>query len=178
MNSRVAAFSPVGKRRAWLGLTLLLPAMVTEVARTTGASLPYLPYIGPPPLRFQEARPPPELSVRPPTGDPPKAGEKSSSTSNRAPGPPPIAVAAPPAAPAVKVKSEVTSAEKSLDRPVIPEGPPPLLPDDAGAKVRPEDFLPFFQFPGANNPKPKPATVPAPPSPGVLPPSSATYQVK
>lgn len=31
--------------------------------------------------------------------------------------------------------------------PPSPTGPAPLLPDDAGRKVRPEDFLPFFQFP-------------------------------
>jgi hypothetical protein len=156
--------------------------MVTEVAPTTGASLPYLRYIGSPPLRFQEARPPPEISVRPlPVAALPKSGEKTTSTLN--PSAPlsskVAAVAAPAAGPAVSVGKStgtVTVAGKSLDRPVRPAGPDPLLPDDAGSKVRPEDFLPFFQFPGARNLEPKTAAVPAPPSPGILPPSSATYQ--
>ena len=179
MNSSVTASSLSGKRRAWLGLSLLLPAMVTEVAPTTGASLPYLRYIGPPPLRFEQARPPPEISARPPPGPAPKTSEKTTSTLNRAPDPVKALVAAPVAAAEHAGKAEAISAGKSSARPdVIPAGPAPLLPDEAGAKVRPEDFLPFFQFPGAHNPESKTGTVPAPPSPGVLPPSSATYQLK
>jgi hypothetical protein len=156
--------------------------MVTDVARTTGASLPYLHYIGSPPLRFQEARPPPEIAVRPLlAAEQSKSGEKSTSTLNpTAPLSTKVAaVAAPAAGPAVtagKSTGTVTVAGKPLDRPAKPAGPDPLLPDDAGSKVRPEDFLPFFQFPGGRNPEPKTAAVPAPPSPGIQPPSSATYQ--
>jgi len=182
MNSRVTASPLSGRRRAWLGLTLLLPAVATEVAPTTGASLPYLRYIGPPPLRFQVARPPPEITVRPlAAAGPPKSSEKASSTLNPSAPLPSKATAgsASLAGSAVSVGKStgtVTVAGKSLDRPVKPVGPDPLLPDDAGPKVRPEDFLPFFQFPGARNAEPKTAAAPAPPSPGVQPPSSATYQ--
>lgn len=55
----------------------------------------------------------------------------------------------------------------------------PILPDDARPTVRPEDFLPYFQYPGSGSKSggviiinPVPAT---PPAPGTLPPSSATY---
>jgi hypothetical protein len=45
------------------------------------------------------------------------------------------------------------------------------LPDDTRPKVRAEDFLPFFQFPGT-----APAEVaPPPPPPASLPLSTATY---
>lgn len=42
-----------------------------------------------------------------------------------------------------------------------------ILPDDTPRDVGAEDVLPYFQFPG---------TVPTPPSPATLPPSSATYR--
>lgn len=44
-------------------------------------------------------------------------------------------------------------------------GPSAILPDDTRTQIRAEDFLPFFQAPGA-----RPAA-----APGTLPPSSATY---
>jgi hypothetical protein len=56
------------------------------------------------------------------------------------------------------------------------EGEPPLiLPDDMRRDVRPEDLLPFFQYPrngGAANG----VSVPAQPAVPTLPPSSATYR--
>lgn len=52
----------------------------------------------------------------------------------------------------------------------------PILPDDTRPKVRAEDFLPFFQPPGAN-PNPNDVTVAPPPAePGTPTPSSATYR--
>jgi hypothetical protein len=69
--------------------------------------------------------------------------------------------------------------------PAIPAPPPSpsvpaIPPDDAAKKVRPEDFLPYFQFPGA---EPRPSDVNAADSapsaqsaPKTIPPSSATYQ--
>jgi hypothetical protein len=156
--------------------------VATDVPRTTGASLPYLRFIGSPPLRFQEARPPPEISARPLlAAEQSKSGEKSTSTLNpTAPHSPKViagaALAAGSTATGGKSTGTATAAGKPLDRSAKPAGPDPLLPDDAGSNVRPEDFLPFFQFPGARNPEPKTAAVPAPPSPGTLPPSSAIYQ--
>ena len=57
--------------------------------------------------------------------------------------------------------------------------PAPILPDDIRPRIRPDDFLPFFQVPGsASRPGDVILTVPAPASagqPAPLPPSSATY---
>ena len=56
-------------------------------------------------------------------------------------------------------------------------GPAAILPDDGDPRVRPEDFLPFFQFPGGR-PGQSETTVaqpPTAPAPGQIPPSSATY---
>ncbi|WP_415908155.1 hypothetical protein [Oleiharenicola sp. Vm1] len=61
-------------------------------------------------------------------------------------------------------------------------GKPPatILPDDTRPKVRAEDFLPFFQFPGsapANGDVTVVAPVPnAAPGAAPLPASSATYR--
>jgi hypothetical protein len=55
--------------------------------------------------------------------------------------------------------------------------PPPVLPDDVGPKARPEDFLPFFQFPGTGAHGGDTVAAPAAPAtPGQLPPSTATYE--
>jgi len=64
--------------------------------------------------------------------------------------------------------------------PTIPttnKSAPAILPDDTRPSTRPEDFLPFFKFPGTGDVTvPSPATIPSPPTPGQLPASSATYQ--
>lgn len=189
MNQCVSAPSPAGKRRVWLFLSLLLPAMVTEVAQSTappmkgaedaiplagrGESHPYLRFVGPPPLRFQEALPPPDLTVRPPAGGPPKVSVKTGPDLVQTPIPEGHA-AAPVAVTGSAGKPEAAAAGSTPVKPPIPKGPPPLLPDDAGARVRPEDFLPFFQFPGGKAADVR--NVPVPPAPGMLPPSSASYQ--
>jgi hypothetical protein len=64
---------------------------------------------------------------------------------------------------------------------VVPgKTPPPILPDDTRPKVRAEDFLPFFQFPGsasANGDVTVVAPVPSSaPTAAPLPASSATYR--
>lgn len=51
-----------------------------------------------------------------------------------------------------------------------------ILPDDTRPSTRPEDFLPFFQFPSGDVTVVVPATVHQSPAPGQLPVSSATYQ--
>jgi hypothetical protein len=147
----------------------------TAETRGVFLSRPYLAAINPPGLRFSEALPPPDLSVRPPAGAPPAPAAVAE----------PVAVAAaalPPAA------ARPPLAAESRPPPAAPAGPasvpatptPPILPDDTRAKVRPEDFLPFFQFP-ANAAQADGVTVVAPatltpPTPGTQPPSSATYR--
>ena len=176
MNQRVKSPLPAITRRAWLCLPLLLPALAIEVAQSTAppargnegawrfatseATGPYLPFVGAPPLRFQETAPPPEESVRPPAGASSLPGGKAKTEIVRQP------VTVPPAAnlhlaavPTAKREENQISPEVSAG----PPGPPPILPDDAERKVRPEDFLPFFQFPGS------------PPVSGRPPPSTATY---
>jgi hypothetical protein len=79
-----------------------------------------------------------------------------------APQPPPAAPTAPTPEP-----SPVAAPDKPA---------PAILPDDTKPQVHAEDFLPYFQFPGAHA-NPNDVTVaPAPPVPGLQPPSSATYR--
>ncbi len=58
--------------------------------------------------------------------------------------------------------------------------PPPILPDDTRPKVRAEDFLPFFQFPGSAAAGDVTVVVPTTPggvpAPATQPRSSATYR--
>jgi hypothetical protein len=49
--------------------------------------------------------------------------------------------------------------------------PTSILPDETKQRVRPEDFLPFFQFPGGQS-------APGANAPGTIPPSSATYKMQ
>ncbi len=62
-----------------------------------------------------------------------------------------------------------------------PKAPPAaILPDDTRPSVRPEDFLPYFQVPGATTSAGEvnvimPANAFTPPAAAPLPPSSATY---
>ncbi len=52
-----------------------------------------------------------------------------------------------------------------------------ILPDDTRPATRPEDFLPFFKFPGSGDVTVVvPASITQPPTPGQMPASSATYQ--
>jgi hypothetical protein len=176
-------------------MALLLPALALEVAQTTappvlamdgylprqqtGQPLPYLCVVGPPPLRFQEALPPPDLASRPPAGAPPRpVGKTQPEVSHGQALDLPIGVAT--TAPAGVEKRGIGPSEKSLSTTVTTAGPPSTLPDDAHPKVRPEDFLPFFQFPGSgangSNGVAAPAAPPEPPKPGTLPPSTATYE--
>lgn len=142
----------------------------TAETRVAFLSRPYLAAIDPPGLRFAEALPPPDLSVHPPAGAPPHPPAASE---------PVVAVALPPSAPN---PAPVVSGPPPAARPAPAAAttPPPILPDETRAKVRPEDFLPFFQFPGnANQADGVTVAVPAtltPPAPGNQPPSSATYR--
>lgn len=154
---------------------LFAPTFAAETGLVT-LSRPYLAVIGPPELRFAEALPPPDLSVLPPAGAPPQpVGTPEPAVSSVTP---PEAVASTPAV-ADQPVSAATPAKTDSAAPAAPL-PPPILPDDTRAKVKPEDFLPFFQFPAnAAHPGDVTVTVPAtltPPAPGSQPPSSATYR--
>ena len=195
MNQRVAAPLLVPQRKAtWAYLSLLLPALATDVAQTTALPArgdvnafpfvpfeeirPYLAAVGAPPLRFEAAAPPPDVSVRPPPAGPPapRAKEEKAEAERISS----VAIAPPGPAPKGPVATKGKPEESAAKITTIVAGPPPppaILPDDAGKKVRPEDFLPFFQFPGASAAGDDRMTVPsAPRTPGQLPPSSATYQ--
>ncbi len=177
MNSRAQPPLAAGTRRAsvrlllWLAPTVAIsaPSMAPELP-VAAMSRPYLAIVGAPALRFAEKiSSPPELSATPPAGAPPQPGIKpDQSTPSNGPG-------------ATKADPTIASATKNSPETILAIGetqqssgnpPVPILPDDVRPKVRPEDFLPFFQFPGAyheiNN-------VPVPPAPGQIP-SSATYR--
>lgn len=196
MNHREPPHLAAATRRALHCLSLLLlPTLVPTGADAlprghlpqegTGSQraakpAPYLPIVGASPLRFQEATPPPDLVTRPPAAAPPRPAltptENSVAIDNAAAAhsisnPPPDAEAssasvAKPTAPA----RETAGSAKT---------PPAILPDDSRPAVRPEDFLPYFQIPGAaRNPGDVTLLVPAAsaaPAPAPLPPSSATY---
>lgn len=143
-------------------------------------SRPYLAVIGPSAIRFAQAVPPPDLSVLPPAGAPPQPVAPPdpvlSAVTPSGTGAPAAAQATPP--PAVPTRPE--SAAPARPGPPSSNAIPSILPDDTRAKVRPEDFLPYFQFPAtAAQPGDVTVAVPAtltPPAPGSQPPSSATYR--
>ena len=173
-------------------LTLvLLPALVAEGGQTgstyrdpAGAppesspespypySSPYLAVVGPPPMRFREPPAPPSFELEPvaagpaqleeniPASPPPAAGGRLDSSQPMA------------ASPKSPIRSPSSSAP--ANRPEEGE-PSSILPDDMRREVRPEDLLPYFQYPrngGAVIGVPG-AAQPAQPA---LPPSSATYR--
>lgn len=198
MNHREPPHVPVGVRRALHCLSLLLlPALTTEnqFAATRQRApvrsmdelqemepVPYLPYSGAPPLRFQKLAPPPDLVTHPPAGAPPRpsaANEVELATVKAAVSITNSSAARDGADPKSADPKAATPAPEA--KPVKPT-PAPILPDDTRAPVRPEDFLPFFQLPGAATQNGDVTlVVPAArgaPAPAPLPPSSATYTQK
>ena len=182
-----------GLRWGRLLLALLLPPLVTGISQysvppithTLGADYPppeedartYLHVVGPPPLRFEELEvvPQKDVSTRPPPGAPP----------------PPPAIEKQPGHNSIMdvllapgwtgmddhpSKSEMKKAKSSST--AAKAGAPAILPDEGTSRVHPEDFLPFFQFPGSarNGGADSNSGVPTPAVPGQLPASSATYQ--
>lgn len=189
MNHSIPPHAPSGLRGAghWLFL-LLLATLVTEGSegrtrpRSAGSSRDaldpsfYLPAIGACPLRFAAEPPPPDLSLR----QSPAAGPKNPdpTVADFTPAePPPEATARETEQPgAVPVAQSET---KPSDAAPAKPAPSPVLRDELRPRIRPDDFLPFFQVPGTSNGRgevifsvPAPA-VPASPAP--LPSSSATY---
>ncbi len=148
------------------------------------ASRPYLATFGAPALRFQDAKP-----ITPPTTKPVASG-------------PPVAANAPEVAEVSLANNQAAAStppmpvEKTVEAPIVPESTEahaslakqsepqpkalPILPDDTRRKVKSQDFLPLFRFPGSSG-SPEDVTVivpgvPTPPTPNALPPSSATYR--
>jgi hypothetical protein len=179
MNYRVSPPGTAKGRRAWIYLSLLLPALASKVSTQATSSpsplgensyppipqegsQPYLTAIGPPPLRFEDVFPPPDLSTYQPAGAPPKPADKAKNSASADKDvilPKPVAT----------VTVVAIKATESHPAPAAPT-PPAILADDVPVAVRPEDFLPYFQYPGAG-PRGRAETPPAPP----LPVSTATY---
>jgi hypothetical protein len=145
---------------------LTLPASNRRGPRT------YLAMIGPGPLRFADPPPqlPPEPAIPKPPAPPPLPAEHASA---KTPGsaPPPGTKAEP--ATTELVTPELAPSEINSPKPIL------LLPDDIKREVRPEDVIPFFQFPGSgeNVSVSVPSTPAQPRAPGQTA-SSATYQQK
>ena len=195
MNHREPPHLSAGTRRALHCLSLLLlPAMAPDGVHALPRSnssqrgndrradpLPYLPVTGAPPLRFQEAAPPPDLVARPAAAAPPTPAltpmETSVAQANAAAARS-ATVSETPATTAPQTAPDASVAKPSGTSPA--KAPAPILPDNARPAVHPEDFLPYFQIPGsAQSSSDVTLFVPAPktpPAPAPLPPSSATYR--
>ncbi|MBE7537218.1 MAG: hypothetical protein HS122_02240 [Opitutaceae bacterium] len=135
--------------------------------RSSAVSSPYLAVILPPALRFEATPPPTDPTLRLAAGAPPRPGgviEEVAAENKEA-----AVVTAPPAAlPAVSSEAS-TGSEPAAEGSRSPASHPPvaILHDDLQREVRPEDVLPYFQFPGSVQSAPAPAPMPA---------SSATYR--
>lgn len=139
-----------------------------------GGSLPYLRITGALALRFSAPPPPPpDLTTKPAASAPPFPIEAAPMASAPAPLP---TTTAPLPEPAAKTPATTTSTPTEPAS-VISNPPSEILPDDTRPTTRPEDFLPYFQFPGSTGDVNviMPATPARQPAPGQLPPSSATY---
>lgn len=190
MNFRAHQPRPAGARWATIRLVLgLLPVVATSApssmapeSNRPAGSRPYLAVAGAVPLRFEEPMlpPPPDQIVRPPAGAPPQPAIPSSaaesepareSVPDRADAPDAPDVTGSPESPASS-PSDAPSASVPKEK----SPPPAILPDDTRPRVRAEDFLPFFQFPGSTANPNDVTLAPIPPAPGRQPPSSATYR--
>lgn len=144
------------------------------------ASRPYVASMGSPALRFMEAIPTAPVLTKPIASGPPVAAsapevaEVNLANNQAAASTPPMPVDVAQVPPAMATE---TPAQKP-DQPASPgPKPQPIIPDDTRRKLQSQDFLPLFRFPGATaSAEDVTPSVPAPPAPGTLPPSSATYQ--
>ncbi len=160
----------------FFGFSPALPGKIGERALTgTGrtpvpieqleASNPYLGVVGPPPLRFQE--PASTLSSLSQAQNP-----AASAVAALKPEVAPPMASAVPAPKASKPSSAADSSTHTAGQPAAPDASEPaIIPDDMRPRVRPEEFLPFFQLPGSGA-----SNAPVPNQPAKLPPSSATYR--
>jgi len=154
-----------------------LPRSTRPSPENNGSS-PYLLVIAPPPLRFAQALPPPDLSTRPAPAAPPLASamEEIAATNAAA------ARAALPYRGADGAGSEQRQTMPAEATPAVPvkvpgkKESPALLPDDTEREVRPEEILPFFQFPNPGGTTIVVPPGPISPGPERLPVSSAVYR--
>jgi hypothetical protein len=196
MNHRETPQLSAAARRALRCITLLLlPALAPEAAPAQprhrsptrrndsgsgGESLPYLTVMGSQPLRFQRGPSTTDLLDRPVGGAPPlpplSPTESTIALANASAIQPSLSSSRDlDDAPVTEVKSE----QKEAVAPVKTV-PAAILPDDTRPSIRAEDFLPFFQIPGAprrvgESPVPAPPAANTAPAPATLPPSSASY---
>lgn len=188
MNHSKPPHAPSGLRGAghWLFL-LLLATLATEGSegrtrpRSAGSQRDaldqssYLPAIGACPLRFAAEPPPPDLSLRQSPAAGPKNPDPTVADFTPAEPPPEIVTKETEEVAATPVQAETKPSDVVPAKPA----PSPVLRDELRPRIRPDDFLPFFQVPGSLNGRgevifsvPAPA-LPAAPAP--LPASSATY---
>lgn len=143
--------------------------------------VPYLPVIGPPPLRFSPAPPQPDLSTRPAAFAPPmpSIGEEiaaANTASAKSVGPRPVGngfgLGQGPPIPASAAPAGTNPAGNAPQQ----TEPQALLPDDTESETQQDEILPYFQFPGSGG-----ATIVVPPGsvsnqPTRLPVSTAVYR--
>lgn len=156
-------------------MAISAPSVATEIFGPV--SRPYLTAVNAPALRFGEAPPPPPLWIRPAAGAPPVPAQSEVAAAPPDPAQEETPQAIEPAQPGTPTQDVIPPATHQPP----PRNPAPILPDDTRPKVRAEDFLPFFQFPGSAN-NPGDVTVVTPALPGQAPAaapqprSSATYR--
>lgn len=180
-TSRARGWTPVALCRVILALLHLSMVATAHAAQQTlaipqRAVQPYLATINSPSLRYRAAASTAPLVRKTiATGSPvaasaPEVAEVALANDHAAASTPPIPVAQQPE----QAKPESTPVKPSELPPVSKAQP--ILPDDTRRKVQSQDFLPLFRFPGSDSLSEDVSSVPAPPVPGTLPPSSATYR--
>lgn len=132
--------------------------------------VPYLRLVGPPPMRFQEPPAPPAFELEPVATGPAFIESDRPSMA-------PAQAKEKPETPVHSVPAGKTGAAPTLEKKPEEHEAIPILPDDTRRDVRPEELLPFFQFP-RNGGTTMGVRVPVPPQPTApaMPPSSATYR--
>lgn len=131
------------------------------------ASHPYLCVVGPPPLRFQDPAATSSAALQPQTLEPASAAAPKPDATT------PVSAAPVPSAPPKPASPADTQTHTAGQPPGPDSAEPAIIPDDMRPRVRPEEFLPFFQLPGSGA-----SNAPVPNQPAKLPPSSATYRLE
>jgi len=149
------------------------PASTDDGSRPRATeSIPYLAVIAPPSLRFREVAAPPLFELEPAAAGPasiddPDFVPTALQTQNNRIEPTVVAEQSPKAV-------KTTAPEKRTEELDIPA----ILPDDLRRDVRPEDILPFFQFPRGGATIGVGVSVPTQPPAPTMPTSSATYRLQ
>ena len=137
---------------------------------TDANSRPYLKVAGSLPLRFSAApRPMTDFPIKVAAVSPPVQPIAAVSTEA-----PPLPMPLNPSSETNSISNDQTNAPAApvSNRPALS-----ILPDNTQPSTRPEDFLPYFQFPtGGNTTVVVPGSVARPPTSNSMPASSATYE--